>query len=74
MSELRMRRMLAITTSARNVPVALLIAGTTFHDTSADMGVIVYALVMVVADIALATYWTRQRRAKEEQPRQADTD
>jgi BASS family bile acid:Na+ symporter len=64
--ELRTRRMLAITTSARNVPVALLIAETTFHETSAAMGVIVFALTMVIADIALAAYWTRQRKAKEE--------
>ena len=53
---------------------AMLIAGTTFHETSAAMGVIVFALTMVIADVALVTYWTRQRRAKEEESGAADAD
>jgi BASS family bile acid:Na+ symporter len=72
--ELRTRRLLAVVTSARNVPVALLIAETTFHETSSAMGVIVFALTMVIADIALAAYWTRQQRAKEEGSGAADAD
>jgi BASS family bile acid:Na+ symporter len=51
------RRVLAFVTSARNVAVALLVANTTFPQTDADVGIMVFAVAMLIADIALAAYW-----------------
>ena len=53
------RRVLAFVTSARNVAVALLVANTTFPRTDADVGIMVFAVAMLIADIALAAYWKR---------------
>lgn len=57
------RRVLAVTTSARNVAVAMLIAATTFPGTGVDVGVMAYAVVMLVVDVALVAYWNRQSHA-----------
>ena len=51
------RRVLAFVTSARNVAVALLVAETIFPRTDADIGIMVFAVAMLIADIALAAYW-----------------
>jgi len=51
------RRVLAFVTSARNVAVALLVAETIFPRTDADVGIMVFAVAMLIADIALAAYW-----------------
>ena len=53
------RRVLAFVTSARNVAVALLVADTTFPRTDADVGILVFAVAMLIGDIALAAYWKR---------------
>jgi predicted Na+-dependent transporter len=53
------RRVLAFVTSARNVAVALLVVETTFPQMDADVSVLVFAVTMLITDIALAAYWKR---------------
>ena len=57
------RRVLAFVTSARNVAVALLVADTTFPQTDADVSIMVFAVTMLIADIALAAYWKQSTPA-----------
>ena len=59
------RRVLAFTTSARNVAVALLITATTFPDLIADISIILYAVVMIAVDILLVIYWQKEKPVKQ---------
>ena len=56
------RRVMAFTSSARNVAVALLIVSTTMPFLVADISIILYAVVMIFVDILLVMYWQKSKQ------------
>ncbi len=56
------RRVMAFTSSTRNVAVALLIVNTTLPNLVADISIILYAVLMVFIDVLLVAYWRKEKR------------
>jgi BASS family bile acid:Na+ symporter len=56
------RRVMAFTSSARNVAVALLIVSTTMPNLVADISIILYMVIMIIVDIFLVMYWQKGKQ------------
>jgi BASS family bile acid:Na+ symporter len=62
------RKAVALTTSIRNVGLALVITASAFAGTAATTAVIVYGLVQLLGSFLLALWWRRNPSMAEVQP------